>query len=80
MALMNGSMPYKALQLATFAIMRNHVKTLYRYLIIFALLLAAIASYSYGHTTGLFLFIILGLAFEAAFWFKLFLNKKKGDN
>ncbi|WP_199886132.1 hypothetical protein [Pseudoalteromonas sp. T1lg23B] len=48
-----------------------------RILIILFLLLAAVASYSYGSATGIFLFIILGFVFEMAFWFKVFPRKKK---
>ncbi|WP_170829170.1 MULTISPECIES: hypothetical protein [Pseudoalteromonas] len=54
------------------------MNTLYRILISLLLLIAAIAAYSYGSTTGIFLFIILGAAFEMAFWFKLFPLKKSG--
>ncbi len=53
------------------------MKTLYRYLIISALLLAAIASYSYGSQTSMFIFVILGFALEAAFWFRIFPIKKQ---
>ncbi|WP_181898462.1 hypothetical protein [Alteromonas aestuariivivens] len=56
------------------------MKNLYRYLIAFALLVVAIGSYSYGNTTGLFIFVILGFAFEAAFWLKLFPIKNKAKN
>lgn len=52
------------------------MKSMYRYLIIFALLLAALSSYSLGHRTGMFLFVILGFAFEASFWFGLFPVKR----
>ncbi|RUO69408.1 hypothetical protein [Idiomarina ramblicola] len=56
---------------------RINMKKLYRYLIAFALLIAAISSYSFGNQTGLFVFIILGFAFEAAFWFGLFPVRKR---
>ena len=52
------------------------MKSVYRYLIIFALLVAALASYSFGHQTGVFFFVILGFAFEAGFWFGLFPIKR----
>ncbi len=54
------------------------MKTLYRYLILLVLLIAAIAAYSAGSRTGMFAFIILGFALEAAFWLRLFPIKRKG--
>ena len=42
-----------------------------KWLILAALIIAAIACYSYGSTTGLFIFIIAGFVFEMAFWFKV---------
>lgn len=53
------------------------MKKLVRYLLLFTLLLVAIALYSAGHQTGLFVLIVLGFALEAAFWFKLFTGKDK---
>ncbi|CAH9050755.1 hypothetical protein PSECIP111951_02135 [Pseudoalteromonas holothuriae] len=53
------------------------MKTVYRFLVLFALIVAAIASYTYSSTTGLFIFVMLGFTFEAAFWLKVFPNKKK---
>lgn len=55
------------------------MKQLYRWLLIIVLLLAAIASYSAGSSTGMFLFIILGFLFECAFWLKLFPMSKKSE-
>ncbi len=52
------------------------MKTLYRVLILLALIITAIGFYSYGNSTGLFIFIILGFLFEGAFWLKLFKRKK----
>lgn len=46
-----------------------------RWFILFALIVAAIASYSYGSSTGLFVFIIIGAIFELAFWFGVFSKK-----
>ena len=48
------------------------MKTLFRIVLGFVLLAAALAAYSYGHTTGMFLFIVAGFALEASFWFNLF--------
>jgi hypothetical protein len=45
---------------------------IYRFVILTALIIAAISSYSYGNSTGVFAFIILGFAFEALFWVSLF--------
>ncbi|WP_162558422.1 hypothetical protein [Saliniradius amylolyticus] len=48
------------------------MKRLYRYLILLALLIAAISAYSVGSQTGMFVFIILGFILEAGFWLGLF--------
>ena len=56
------------------------MKTLYRYIIVLVLLLAAIASYSIGSSKGLFVFILLGFIFEAGFWFGLFPIKRDKAN
>ncbi|MEG3766696.1 hypothetical protein [Alteromonas sp. 14N.309.X.WAT.G.H12] len=53
------------------------MKTLFRYLLIFALFVAAMSSYSYGNQMGMFLFVVLGLFLETAFWFNLFPRKKQ---
>lgn len=50
---------------------------IYRFIILTALIIAALVSYSYGSSTGIFVFIILGFAFEGMFWFGLFRKKKK---
>jgi len=50
---------------------------LYRFLILTVLIIAALSSYSYGNSTGLFVFVLLGFAFEGMFWVGLFQNKKK---
>jgi len=55
------------------------MKQLYRWILVFVFLLAALASYSAGSSTGVFLFVILGLVFECMFWFKLFPTKKKSN-
>jgi hypothetical protein len=47
------------------------MKSLYRIVILFALLLGAVMSYVYGSKAGLFLFIALGLILELAFWLRL---------
>jgi len=48
-----------------------------KWLILAALIIAAIACYSYGSSTGLFVFIIIGAIFELAFWFGVFSKKDK---
>lgn len=53
------------------------MKRIIRYLVLFALLIAALAAYSYGNQTGLFVFVLLGFAFEACFWFGVFPLKRK---
>jgi len=52
---------------------------IYRFLILAALIFAALASYSYGNSTGIFVFVILGFIFEGLFWTGLFSNKRKHD-
>ena len=49
-----------------------------KWLILAALIIAAIACYSYGSTLAYF-FIIAGFVFEMAFWFKVFPIKKKSS-
>lgn len=51
----------------------------YRILIALFLLVAAIASYSMGIQSGVFLFIILGLVLEGAFWFGMFSAKRRNE-
>ncbi|WP_419148898.1 hypothetical protein [Pseudoalteromonas 'SMAR'] len=53
------------------------MKKIHRIIIMLALLIAAIAAYSQGISSGVFLFIALGFALEMLFWFKLFPNKRK---
>ena len=53
-----------------------NMKTIHRIILLVALLIAAIASYSQGISSGVFFFIALGLALEMLFWLKLFPNKK----
>lgn len=52
------------------------MNTIIRFLILAALIFAAIGSYSYGSSTGVFFFIILGFIFEGLFWIKLFRKKR----
>jgi hypothetical protein len=59
---------------------RKRMKTLYRYIIVFALLVAAIALYSAGNQTGMFIFIVLGFLLEGAFWFGLFPMKRSKNS
>ena len=49
-----------------------------RWLILAVLIIAAIACYSYGSSTGLFVFIIIGAIFELAFWLGIF--SKRSNN
>lgn len=46
-----------------------------RWIIIIVLMCAAITSYSFGSSSGLLFFIVLGLGFEIIFWRRL-LSKK----
>lgn len=41
------------------------------------LLFLALASYSYGFDTGIFVFIILGFSLEMAFWLNIFPLKRR---
>ncbi|MCW8091859.1 hypothetical protein [Alteromonas sp. ASW11-130] len=52
------------------------MKSIYRYIFTFVLLLAAISSYSFGNQTGMFIFVALGFILEGAFWFGLFPLKR----
>ncbi|GAB3020624.1 hypothetical protein [Bowmanella dokdonensis] len=54
------------------------MKQFYRWILVFVFLAAALASYSAGSSTGVFMFVILGFLFECGFWLKLFPAKKKG--
>lgn len=53
------------------------VNKMYRFLILAVLIIAAISSYSYGNSTGVFAFIILGFACEALFWGKIFRKREQ---
>lgn len=57
-----------------------HMSTIMKWLILLALIFIAISFYSYGNSTGMFIFIILGFLFEGAFWLKLFKRKKKHNS
>jgi type IV secretory pathway TrbL component len=48
-----------------------------KWLVLLVLIFIAISFYSYGNSTGMFIFIILGFLFEGAFWLKLYNRKKK---
>jgi len=52
------------------------MKIFHKWAIIAALLFAALTSYSYGFSEGVFFFIALGAVFELAFWFKIFSKKQ----
>ena len=53
------------------------MSTIMKWLILLALIFIAISFYSYGNSTGMFIFIILGFIFEVAFWLKLLKRKEK---
>mgnify|MGYP006075591621 FL=1 len=53
------------------------MNTITKWLVLLVLISTAIGFYSYGNSTGMFIFIILGFLFEGAFWLKLFNRKKK---
>ena len=55
------------------------MKSVFRYLLIFALLVGALSTYSYGNQTGVFLFVLLGFVLEAGFWFGLFPIKRRNQ-
>lgn len=53
------------------------MKTIIRLLMAVLFIIAALSLYSFGNQTGSFIFMILGLLFEMAFWLNLFPIKKK---
>jgi hypothetical protein len=53
------------------------MSTITKWLILLVLIFTAISFYSYGNSTGMFIFIILGFIFEGAFWLKLLKRKEK---
>jgi hypothetical protein len=53
------------------------MNSVFRWIILTALIVAAITCYSYGSSKGLFVFVIIGVGFELAFWFGIFSRKKK---
>jgi hypothetical protein len=55
------------------------VNKIIRLLILAVLIFAALGSYSYGNSTGIFFFIILGFIFEGLFWTGIFRKKKKPE-
>jgi len=56
------------------------MKIFHKWLIIAALLFAALTSYSYGFSEGVFIFIVLGAVFELAFWFEILSEKQPANN
>ncbi|MBD3586725.1 hypothetical protein HHX48_13335 [Salinimonas sp. HHU 13199] len=56
------------------------MKIVFRIVLGFVLLAAAITAYSYGQTTGMFLFILAGFALETVFWFNLFPVRRKAPH
>jgi hypothetical protein len=56
------------------------VNKIYRFLILAVLIIAALSSYSYGSSTGVFVFVILGFIFEGLFWFGLFRKSPKNSS
>ncbi|WP_017445865.1 hypothetical protein [Gayadomonas joobiniege] len=55
------------------------MKGIYRIVIALVLLVAAIASYSMGIQSGVFLFVILGFVLEGLFWLGLFPIKRRKE-
>lgn len=53
------------------------MKVTIRIVLAFLLIIGALASYSFGHSSGMFVFIVLGLALEFGFWLNLFPIKRK---
>ncbi len=53
------------------------MKTFLRIILAVAFLFIALSFYSYGNTTGAFIFVVLGFCFEGLFWFQLFGKKKR---
>jgi hypothetical protein len=51
------------------------MKTLHKWIILCTLLFAAIASYSYGSSQGVIVFVLMGMIFELMFWLKIFKKK-----
>ena len=52
------------------------MKTFLRCLLALVFLAIAIACYSRGFASGAFVFVLLGIVFEAAFWLRLFPMKR----
>jgi len=48
------------------------MKSFHKWIILFILLMAALASYSYGFSAGAFAFVGFGVVFELLFWFGIF--------
>ncbi len=55
------------------------MKTSHKWIMLVALLCAALTSYAYGFSKGIFLFMILGATLELVFWFGIFSDKPKID-
>jgi hypothetical protein len=53
------------------------MKTFLRFLLALVFLAIAIACYSRGFASGAFVFVLLGIVFEAAFWLRLFPMKRR---
>ncbi len=50
-----------------------------KWLVLAAILLAALVSYGYGFSHGLLLFIVLGMVLEMGFWLGIFGKKTSFD-
>jgi hypothetical protein len=55
------------------------MKILYKWIILASLLLVAFISYGYGFSQGLAIFVVLGGAFELAFWFGVFGKARRSE-
>ena len=58
------------------------MKTFLRCLLalVFLAIAIAIACYSRGFASGAFVFVLLGIVFEAAFWLRLFPIKRRSES
>jgi hypothetical protein len=53
------------------------MRIFYKGIILVVLLLAALASYDYGFSQGVVIFIVLGVMLELIFWLGIFAKKQK---
>jgi len=53
------------------------MKVFHKWVILIAMLIAALISYSYGFSQSATVFIVLGVALELVFWFGVFRKKRR---